>query len=425
MNKQVNIFILIGLLAFASVVLSFCSAVGRSSEKAEKRKRNIAHLRDFLVRSGERGNSIREMKIKIDFEETGIVWGSKETVLHFDLSMKMDKLLRKTVQDYTICNKEIVIEAKEYVKIRAEKVHFIIAHVKATKITFKNISFQRDRKKQIRDPEDVKEKKQAKKIKSINFEQMKSVDIDEILSAWELPSLAHFKVEQSDCVTLNLLETHLMHLEIEEITLKALKDLVIINSKVLRKKSLRVLALLDIPFIDKVGYYFLKEILPNIKQSIFIDGWLFEKVNINPRELVISAENLIISLPTVTRIDNTLQFTQRKLNNEKISKGIVKAANIIVCAYINTYTLSESVKILQAWLNIFLFDTEKVTVSILCNNKPEELHKNIKLVKTEDYMLVPHTLASGTPVEWLVCASIVDEFVHYDQIMMVYGSLSR
>ncbi|OAG33345.1 hypothetical protein NEIG_01830 [Nematocida sp. ERTm5] len=374
----------------------------------DKGKMDFHGVRELLIKSSKKGDPIKNANIKVDMANNGIVFGDKTQVLYIDLCIPLSQSVRNTLEEYPILNDEIVIHTRDRIKVNIEKVNFILENFKAKCVFFTNILIHNKiigKKKALTTSV---QRKIADNITTLSFCDMSINNIENILLNWEVPSLVSLSLEKVNITSMSFFDNYLSGVKLKTIHMEGLNDLVLIKSVLLSSPVLESIALKNIPYIDSVGYEFLKKILKNVKNYILLDAWLFERINLKPQENIVDVSTLIISLPSVSRISNTLNFYSKKINHPSHTKGVVKARKIEVNGILHVYSAKDAAFIITEWLNVFIIDAVSIQIIFLCDELTSIYHNHLRILRDESQQLLPIETLFGTRLEWHGCNYIVN-----------------
>ncbi|KAI5154310.1 hypothetical protein NEPAR06_1036 [Nematocida parisii] len=371
-------------------------------------KMDFHGVKEFLIKSSKKDDPIKNANIKVDMANNGIVFGDKTQVLYIDLCIPLSQNVRNTLEEYPILNDEIVIHTRDTIKVNIEKVNFILENFKAKRVSFTNILIHNKiigKKKALAIPV---QRKIADNITRLSFYGMSTNNIENILLNWEVPSLVSLSLEKVNITSMSFFDNYLSGVELKTIRMEDLKDLVLIKSMLLKSPALESITLKNIPYIDSVGYEFLKRILKNVKIYILLDAWLFEKINLKPQENIMNVDTLVISLPSVSRISNTINLYSKKINHPTHTKGVIKARRVEVNGILHIYSAKDAAFIITEWLNIFIIDAVSIQIIFLCDELNSIYHNHLRILRDESQQLLPIETIFGNILEWYGCNSIIN-----------------
>ncbi|EHY65587.1 hypothetical protein NERG_01194 [Nematocida ausubeli] len=385
--------------------LIFCA--NQIQRKSVKKQVNLWEIKKFLINSSNRESTIKDALIKLDKDQNGIIFGEIDTLLQIDPNIPMGKSLRDTLETYPVLNDIISIRARDVARIKMEKLNFILTHFKAKKIIFKDIYIRQKEKKRTAARPVAVEEKEASSVAVLVFDGVSSQNMEIILKQWRYPGLKILHVENSDITSMRFLDSYLSGVSLEKVTLKRLYDLVLIKSTLLESDSIKHIVLQDIPYLDAIGYRFLKKILQKIKDHISIDAWIFEKINLEPYDIIMRVNTLVITMPSITRLDCTLNEFSKKVRDPLKVKGFVNATRVEVNGLINHYTIKDAANITVTWLNNFIICVDEISVTLKCGHQNGPLHTTRLTYLDQIGHELPRETNAGARIKWMICDCLI------------------
>ncbi|KAI5163694.1 hypothetical protein NEAUS03_2372 [Nematocida ausubeli] len=377
------------------------------ARRSDKKQVNLWEIKKFLINSSNRESTIKDALIKLDKDQNGIIFGEIDTLLHIDPNIPMGKSFRDTLEAYPVLNDIISIRARDIARIKMEKLNFILTHFKAKKIIFKDIYIRQKEKKRTAARPVAVEEKEASNVAMLVFDGVSSQNMEIILKQWRYPGLKILHVENTDITSMRFLDSYLSGVSLEKVTLKRLCDLVLIKSTLLESPSINHIVLQDIPYIDAIGYRFLRKILQKIKDHITIDAWIFEKINLEPYDIITTVNSLVITMPSITRLDGTLDEFSKKINDPLKVRGFVQATRVEVNGLINHYTIKDAANITVMWLNNFIICVDEISVTLKCGHQSGPLHTIRLTYLDQTGHELPKETNAGARIKWMICDCLI------------------
>ncbi|KAI5192316.1 hypothetical protein NEMIN01_1945 [Nematocida minor] len=385
---------------------------------------NLYEVKKFLRHSTDRSNSVEYSKIKIDVENNGVVFESKNTPLYIDLSLPLTKVVRNTLKKYTITNSTLHIHTQDPTKVKKGKLDFILAHFKPSTVVFSNISFvPRDRN--TNDDRmvclDSGSTTISESVKSVQFLDLTQDAISTIIEKWEVPNLSSIKIKNCNAKSLLFMDRFLESAPLEEAHFMEMQDLCSVKCRFLKSKTLHSITLQNISLLNKMACLFVGDILQNVKNYIMIDAWLFEKISRIPKN-IISVHTLAINMPSITRMDHTTSFLREKAKKKRFVKSLIKAEEIKISGNLANYAVSKSIEIVAAWLEMFHLESNRICIFLMCSNHENPEHTYTSIIFNENDQHSPSSLSNGIKLEWNACSKV---YSYINQISSFYSNVYR